>query len=78
MKDVVITADCEVWDEHGDAVVQQFKDTCKRHRAAGPTLDSDVVVQQFKDTCKGYHDVRVLTPKALETLGLWKRCLLFC
>jgi len=30
--DVVVTAACDVWEAHRDAVVQQFKDTCKGYR----------------------------------------------
>ena len=30
--DVVVTAACDVWDSRRDAVVQQFKDTCKGYR----------------------------------------------
>ena len=30
--DVVVTAACDVWDAHCEAVVQQFKGTCKGYR----------------------------------------------
>jgi predicted dehydrogenase len=46
--DVVVTAACDVWDAHRDAVVQQFKDTCKgygdfREMLAQKDLDAVII-----------------------------------